>query len=448
MPGHLRICLLFVSALFLVAPSPGAYAEPATAVVATVGAAAGYFFQRAQGPATNIGIAQHGLVAFSDNNQACREITAAYDDSVAPEATVRANDIVNVALKHVVIGRDLHVPFQVPDLLSGRIQAAIVANAFEMCPDSNCNGGYDFRPDADKEGRVVYFSNDITKDQRILSFGALPMFGPFKYAGHPVGISLHVVKLANDQSANMGPLLTSLATLGQQGGLSTEANGMLASLGANLLKGFDVRLLRYDSQLVRGDIDDRSLGLPKFRYGDYIVVRQEERSNDIDISRYHYRPGTAKLYTDELCVTEADNLTYGVIQVFKGDRVAYLKQAKLQELQQALQNLVAAPKTAATSQSLDEVLRSQAFQLDLDQLRRAPEYVGKPGQRAEDKEAFLTILKKLAASPKDGASNAGLYTAAEVERLRTALKVAFPSLTLGQRLDPQLFYESAMKSTP
>lgn len=344
----------------------------------------------------------------------------------ATTSQVREGDVVTIALKHVVIGTDLHVPFQIPDLLSNRIQAAIVANAFQMCSDASCNDGFNFKPDADNDGRVVYFSNDIKKSQRSLSFGTLPMFGPFEYNGNPVGISLHVVKLANDQSASLAPMLTALSSIGLQSGLPTEVSSVLNTMGSNLLKGFEVRLLRYDTLLMQGgSANDRSLGISRFVYGDYIVIRTEERSQEINFGDLRYDPATARLYRDVACTPahEVSDVTYGVIQVLRGNRSAYIKAANLANLRKQVDDFANSRMANLPSQVLAKLARDTAFELDLKRVRAATQ-LGLSGNVIE-KEALYAILKKMEASTA-GTRNmqAERYNDAEVDSLLNALMVA------------------------
>ena len=448
-------------------------AEPATATAAVLGGLGGFFIQRAQGPSTNVGLASHGYVQYENANVAgCSKILTRNEPlATGPKGTtqgqnqpntavVQKDDPVAVALKHVVLGTDLHVPFQIPDLLSNRIQVAVVANAFEMCGAATCDGGFDFRPNADLDGRVVYFSNDVKRDQRSLSFGAMPMFGPFQYQGNPVGFSLHVVKLANDQSANLSPLLTTLADYGKQSGaaLTTEVGALLNSIGTNLLKGFDVRLLRYDTLLYSAGVsDDRSLGIPKFRYGDYIVVRKEDRDQEFDFSKYCYEPKTGKLFNggcsegkdSPTCAagTEATDVTYGVIQVLKAAAPAQAKYQLFKGLQADVARLAAEQGPNLTAKSVTEVVRAGNFKADLALVRAVKSITH--GSDDEAKERLLAILKKLKDSEPHGAQNdknPDNYDARQIAELKNALEVRCTGL--GWNEDAQTIYGKLATNCP
>jgi hypothetical protein len=276
------------------------------------------------------------------------------------------------------------------------------------------------------------------------------MFGPFSYQSRPVGMSLHVVKLPNDQSANLGPMLSSLASLAQQGSISPDANAILSTLGTNLLKGFEVRLLRYDTQLVADSAEDQSLGIPKFYYGDYIVARREDRTKDIPFGEYFYDLNTAKLFSDCDCKTEIQDVTYGVIQVLRGDALAYSKQSQLVELQQAVQSLNAARISglSVSAQAFAEVVKQKDFELNLKTVRLSPTFSKEAGKNVDDKEALLIILKKLAASINGGAPSEDAYSKSEVEGLRTALKVAFPNLSISSPMDAGDVYDRILTQLP
>ena len=488
-----RICIPIVAA-FAAFPA-GVRAEPATATAAVLGGLGGFFIQRSQGPSTNVGLASHGYVPYiGQGRDECHKILSRSESpghntvgvsaggagsSVANNASksnknttstatspsnqsgeneknlglaiVKKDDSVAVALKHIVLGTDLHVPFQIPDLLSNRIQVAVVANAFEMCGAATCDGGFDFRPNADQDGRVVYFSNDVKKDQRSLSFGAMPMFGPFQYQGNPVGFSLHVVKLANDQSANISPLLTTLADYGKQSGaaLTPEVGALLNSIGTNLLKGFDVRLLRYDTLLYSAGVsDDRSLGIPKFRYGDYIVVRKEDRDQEFDFSKHCYEPKTGKLFNagcsedknSTTCTpgTEATDVTYGVIQVLKAAAPAWAKVQLLKELQEKVARLAADQGPNLTAKSVTEAVRAGTFKADLALVKAVKSIM--TGSDDEAKERLLAILTKWKESEtRQSKPEADDYDAGQRSQLRTALDSRCTKL--GWSEDARTLYE-------
>ncbi len=421
-----------IIAAFLAAGLPSlAVAEPATATAALVGGLSGFFIKRSQGPSTNVGLSVHGYVPtpVGSDASACREILARHRVESGKQV-VAQQDHVAVALKHVVLGSDLSFPIQIPDLLSNRIQVAVVANAYEMCTDSNCPSGFNFRPDADQEGRVVYFSNDVRWDQTTLSFGALPMFGPFPYQGNPVGFSLHVVKLANDQSANLGPMLTTLANLGKQSSaaLGSEVGAVLNSIGSNLLKGFDVRLLRYDTMLYSaGFADDQSLGISKFYYGDYIVVRKEDRTQEVDFSKFRYNPQNGHLYSDSQCTagSEVRDLTYGVIQVLKASQAANGKPQLLKELRTGLAELASADGANLTAGAVQTVYKTASFKADLDLVRRSRGF-RKAGD-FEGQEGFLAVIQRVKSSTSsDGKTAQGApYTVEQLDQIKNAARVLY-----------------------
>lgn len=397
-----------------------AYADASAA--AAVGGLLGWAISQSQGSAVDLGLSKHGLVPYDKKEVSTkkRRIIGKFDNEGAmndADSAVKPNDIVNVILKKVTIGTDAYISMQTADKLANGAQLAIVANAYEMCDTQPCPVGMTYGADDYKEGKVVYFSDNVMPDQKQFSFGAVPMFGPFKYHGYPVGIQLHVVKVANDQTGKLGPMLSALASAAQNSGLSVGATSILNSIGSNLLKGFDVRLMRYHSQFNQAvkNEDDKSVGITKLYYGDYIVIRTEKRQEDIDFDEFCYDPRKAKLYdrqgddcTDN---TEKSNkVTYGIINVSKGDREAYAKQETYLTLSQALQSSSTGPN-GLSAKVVSDIVKPAAFNSDLLILQESPKL-------SKTNIAYITKVKGVL--DKLGASTAGATLNASTDMCKLA----------------------------
>lgn len=293
-----------------------------------------YLASAASDARTNVGLIDYAYVPPGSGG--CTKLSS---EKFAPgnENTyvVQKDSAYEVTLKHVRMDK-----FNADFWNRSKGEFAIVARAFEMSADpTNPAGGFNFRPDAANGGRVIYYSNDVWRNQS-LNFGQIPMFGPVVYNGNPVGISVFVLEIdtAND-NVQMGTLLSTLAGIGQLVSVpGSPVYSLLENLGSSLINANkDDLLMRYDTTFRSSQGSLPNIRTSLFRYGDYVLIRKEERDHSIDWKNYWYNPGNGIVYTNAACDAPLDG-AYGVIQINRAHAPAFFQTELLGELLTAMSN--------------------------------------------------------------------------------------------------------------
>jgi hypothetical protein len=298
---------------------------------------------------------------------------SALKSKVDPDATnipVKKDDVYEVILKHVKLGKDVEdaLPINVYDWLRGAHEVAIVVNSFELSNDPTAAPGFDF---SSKDGHVVYFSDDVKAEQQ-LNLGEISMIPPTKYGGNPVGLTIQVFKVGSSGGSEVAPLISELAKLGRNASANPEVYGLLTELGSGLLQSKNLRLLRYDTMLRSADVKIKgteNLKNATLRYGDYILIRRQNRTAAFDWSKYSYDAVTGKIYSNKGCSkdTEERDMSYGVIQVSPASYVAYMNQVNFQTLKTGLlASFANSPLTASNvefANKIDDKIKSAAAEI-------------------------------------------------------------------------------------
>lgn len=413
--------LAAAGAATLLATFPAQAASPA--LPAALGLVGGIFVDQVTGPESDVGLIDYGFVTPADltgerNNPPprCVSLKAKFQQP-DNSGQVAKDDIYEVVLKRIKLGSDIHT--RLADALETNMKIAVVAKGFQMASSPGAQDGFDYSPTSANAGRVVYYSDDVRKEQA-LSFGQLIMFGPVQYNGNPVGVSLYVIKLANE-GGKMGPLLSSLATLGKSVGGNVEVLGILETLGTRLLNGQDVRYFRFDTMLGSQANSVPNLYGAYLTYGDYVLIRREDRSKPIQVSSYRYDPQTARLYSDEHCENPVTDLSYGVIQVNRGSAEAFMKWATYDTLRtavaQAGQN--SDPKAATAALAKVQASLDRNF-LVLAGKWKSPEVIPTP----EQKIRLAAILDKVVNSVRK-TPGTPTYPPDDLERMLDELTYRF-----------------------
>lgn len=356
---------------------------PALPVI--LGAVGGILADRATGPSTNVGLDDYAVLpATQGGYQAgCQPLQMKYSTDISQFA-VNKDDIYAATLKRIKLGSDADKDISFSDRVAGHIQLAAVAKGFEMSASATTANGFDFSPSSAESGRVVYYSDDVKPGQS-LNFGQLVMFGPSKYQGNPVGVSLFVFKIANGGNNKMSPLLSSLATLGKSVA-NPDVIGVLETLGTQLLQGQDERVFRYDTMLLAKNSEAPSMNTANLVYGDYVLIRQEDRSKPIDWGQYRYDPTTAKLYEASSCIAAPENkgqvepkeveaVSYAVMQIVPANQAAYQKATDYAVLKKAISDAVATNNPSVAAAAVDgpinTFVQSKMLQQALDTIEAA-----------------------------------------------------------------------------
>ncbi|WP_349321680.1 hypothetical protein [Asticcacaulis sp. MM231] len=182
-------------------------------------------------------------------------------------------------------------------------EIVILVNAFEFA-DTAANVAdvhfIDVLKD-DREGapslakaRVVYYSSDVEEGQD-LNFSNIPISGPVKYNGRPVGIQIIVLEL-DRVSASTKSLLKSLAELGKANVAPSVVNDTLVTLGTSLLDGNrDDVLFEYRMLLDNAD-DLKDQITPTFTEGRYVYRRVQHRERPMIWNNLRLDQNTGALF--------------------------------------------------------------------------------------------------------------------------------------------------------
>jgi hypothetical protein len=237
---------------------------------------------------------------------------------------------------------------------SGEI--AILANAGERT--STSTNGLSFNPATlQRNGRVVYYNEDVRESGQLINALNIPIYGPKTYEGGTFYLDLAMMELDNDENEQSRQLIQQLAQIG--GAAFAPASpvlNVLNSLGGALLEanGDDVELryqLEFDPSYKgftsKGSTQPKASAVTRapLREGYYAVVRMEQRDqlpkfNDMKIIGQPYSP---------LLADDQDHLYKGgswlLIRVAREDNA----QARTQDLTSTLADLLdPAAKTDAT----------------------------------------------------------------------------------------------------
>lgn len=147
-----------------------------------------------------------------------------------------------------------------------------------------------------KSGRVVFYSDDVYEGQ-MLNISFIPVYGPVKYEGQPLGLSVRVLELDNADNAQIKGVLDAIASVGAA---STTAGSPLLT---NSMKDIGDALVKSNADDTFGAFDAMFLGAgkdfgstaPELKIGDYVLIRKEDRMEGIDWKYYCYNEARGML---------------------------------------------------------------------------------------------------------------------------------------------------------
>ncbi len=156
--------------------------------------------------------------------------------------------------------------------LEGEI--AIVANAFELGPDK------DFNFADQKEGRVVFYSDNVHKGQ-LLNFDNMQVYGPIDYKGAPFGFRISIFELdieSKQAKAMLGLIAKAGATAYPP---LSPVLPILNDIGDSFLSGEATDTeFRYSMVLdPKSGVD--SLNHLSLETGNYVFIRMEDRNKSV-----------------------------------------------------------------------------------------------------------------------------------------------------------------------
>lgn len=217
------------------------------------------------------------LKKYHDNNNAENRITSADNDTIA------------VYLQQAFIA-DFHEEAnplrgeqcppsegdeQLPACADVRGEIAIVARVFELNKDKD----FLFKSDTARKGRVIYYGDDVRKYQ-FLNLSYLPIYGPIKYNGRPLGIQLYIIEI-DQQDEKLTSLLSTLASIGTTA-LAPSSNvlAILDTLGSSLIadSGDDIHF-KYSATLMPYHPSVKG-HYPILESGHYVFLRRHDRRDN------------------------------------------------------------------------------------------------------------------------------------------------------------------------
>lgn len=261
-----------------------------------------------------------------------------YRRAEAIPLTGRSSDPISPAplLRKDLAGDD-HAHIEKQDSISIRLREGFLRNCNERLPSplrgfhKNCEiailfkafeltGGQDFnfKPGAEKDARLVYFSNDVQPNQ-FFNLHNMPVYGPLDYTGRPIGIDIWILEIdAEDKQAVA--ILRTLASIGAKAyAPSAPILGVLDQLGSALLSsGTDDVEFRFSMVLDPRGGNGGTL-YSAAEAGDYIFIRQDDRSKPTDwheLQMDHNTGRVWKMKKDGKPELYQDN-TYLTVQILK-----------------------------------------------------------------------------------------------------------------------------------
>lgn len=325
---------------------------------------------------------------------------------------VKRKDVYEVTLKHIKLA-ELPEGSSLP-----RQKIAVLVKGFEMAGKDETvltdDMGFDFSSESSNLGRIVYYSDDV-KPGQALNFGQLNMFGPLPYQGHPVGVTVYVLKLADDIGPALKPLLGTIAQIGKTvSPLNASGIGMLESIGSRLLEGSDEVLFRYDTTLRSSDGTVDDLAFAHLAYGDYVLLRTENRTEKIDWKQFLYNPQNGKLYKNTQKINgeckdgpqgnEVSEHSYGVIQINKARNEAAAYYAEFSGFRKNIAEAVnKAAETeydiaSAVQEASKPLIQSRKFKRFADSIENYPNVGATLQQQESLRGALAGIYKSVAIS--------------------------------------------------
>ncbi len=170
-------------------------------------------------------------------------------------------------------------------------EIAIVANAFEM------NTGKELDFINTKAGRLVFFSDDVLKEQ-YLNFNNMPIYGPIKYSGAPLAFRITIFEL--DVNSEQAKAL--LSTVAQAGSMAyppaSPILSLLNGLGQALINSDqDDTEFRYSMILDPSGGSENLINHFILEAGNYVIIRNE-------------RANKKQIPWDELLLDEDEGIVY------------------------------------------------------------------------------------------------------------------------------------------
>lgn len=146
-----------------------------------------------------------------------------------------------------------------------------------------------------KDARVVFYDDDVRESGQFFSLANIPVYGPIRYAGNALFFRIFILELDDDENTQNAAMLKKLAELGSKAyPPASPVLQTLSSVGDALLSGEQDDLeFRYTMSF--DPHQGTSATYLPLAVGNYVMVKQENRSQDFEFSRDGYENDTGEL---------------------------------------------------------------------------------------------------------------------------------------------------------
>lgn len=231
-----------------------------------------------------------------------------------------------------------------------------------------------------KTGRVIYYGDDVYEGQ-MLNLSFLPIYGPVKYSGQSLGFTLRMLELDQADNEQVKGVLSALAKVGSSFATAGAPN-LIKNLsdvgGALVASNADDKFAAYDAMFLPAG-KDHGAASPNLKLGDYVFVRNADRSKMNLWAEYCYLHETGelrkKINGSCTAATEKPNFNYAVISVLRDvGQVDMTPETKFNEL---VTKLASVEKISTMDELAGAAVRGYASDAGMSKVRRALSVVSK-----------------------------------------------------------------------
>ena len=236
-----------------------------------------------------------------------------------PNAIIQKLDKVSIRLRAGFLEdcNEWHNPFAFDRdrFLKKNCEIAILFKAVELGNGADFN----FKPGAEREARLVYFSSDVQPGQHF-NFHNMPVYGPIDYKGRPLGIDITITEIdAEDKQAFA--IFKTIAGFGAKAyAPAAPALSILEGIGKSLLaSGTDDTEWRFSMVLDPAGGYDGSV-YSTAEAGDFVFVRERTRQAQTPWDKLQLDHNTGRLWIkpDQGELQPFTKSTYLSVQIVKG----------------------------------------------------------------------------------------------------------------------------------
>lgn len=223
------------------------------------------------------------------------------------KAIIEKNSKITIRLREGFLGHCTELLRNPLRSFNKNCEIAIIFKAFELG-----DGDFNFSPNAIRDGRVVYFSHDVTPGQ-FLNLHNMPVYGPLDFNGKPIGIDIYVVEVdAEDNQAQS--LMKTLAKVGASFYPPSQvALGVLDKLGGALLQG-NTDDINFRYSMVLDPLGGyHGMAYATTEAGNYAFIREDERDKSTPWDDLWLDENNGRIYNKDGSLYR-DN-TYLVMQI-------------------------------------------------------------------------------------------------------------------------------------